>query len=123
MSLFFRNLVRAVWLCVGNDCFLSTQPLDANCQVRRLARRKNTDWFVRRRVLPAAHDLLRLSYRTAEHFDASADTKCIRRLAMQANCNARSTGVIAVNAGGIVEVVHDYVEITIVIEIGEGDAM
>ena len=75
------------------------------------------------KITSAANHLLRLRDRSAEDFDLRADAARIRRLAFKPNGDARSGRVVAIDSDGAIEVIHDHIEIAVVVQIGQSHAV
>ena len=119
------DLVDAVRLDAVDDALAAVAPGHLDPQRRRRGPRSREDahGLVAREVPAAGDHLLRLGLRAAGQPDARADALGIGRLAAQAHLDTATGGVVAIEAGGFVEVVHHEVEVAVVVEVAERHAV
>src|SRR5205085_3820362 len=118
----FSDFVNAVGPRVFDDRSTAAAPGNLNRQIVS-ARREDARGFIARQVTATADDFLSLRNWPTEHFNFRADAPGVWSLALQTHGDTRSRGVIVINCGRGIQVVHDDIEIAIVVEVSQSHAV
>ena len=87
--------------------------------MNRLAGCEHPDLLVIGQVPSAAHHLLRLGQPIGFHCDSRANAVRVRRRAAQLHGNAASWRIVAVDAGGLIKIVHGNIQVAVVVQVRE----
>src|SRR5688572_15956184 len=121
----FVDLVNTVRLHVADRTDLAAAPDDLYGHlIGHVTCGEAATRFVAGKILAAADHLVRLRrHRAATQCNLRADAASVRRGSMEADGHARSSGVVPEKIGRRIETVHSRIEIAIVVEVGEREAM
>ena len=115
------HFINPIGLDVGNRALIAVAP--PHFQPDWLSSigvlREDAHGLVSRQITPATDHLLALRYRTAHEPEPGPDPSCVRRQPLQTDRDSARRGVIAIQTGHCIEIVHHYVQIPVVVQVSQ----